>query len=50
MGNVRFGDTILFLAREPENRDSYVSPQSLGGTTCGVYSYWDDCDAPFRKR
>jgi PhnB protein len=25
-GQVRFGDTILFLAREPENRDSYVSP------------------------
>jgi PhnB protein len=40
-GQVRIGDTILFLAGEPDNRDTYVSPQSLGGTTCGIYSYWD---------
>jgi PhnB protein len=48
-GQIRIGDTILFLAAEPNNRDTYVSPESLGGTTCGVYSYWDDCDAAFKR-
>jgi uncharacterized glyoxalase superfamily protein PhnB len=48
-GQVRLGDTIVFLAAEPANRDTYLSPESLSGTTCGVYSYWDDCDAVFRK-
>jgi len=48
-GQVRIGDTILFLAAEPENRDTYLSPESLGGTSCGVYSYWDDSDAVFNK-
>ena len=46
-GQVRIGDTILFLAAEPANR-SYLSPDSLGGTTCGVYLYSGDCDAAFR--
>jgi uncharacterized glyoxalase superfamily protein PhnB len=48
-GQVRLGDTILFLAGEPPNRDTYLAPESLSGTSCGVYSYWDDCDAAFRK-
>ena len=47
-GQVRNGDTILFIAQEPNN-DTYVSPQSLGGTTGAVDSYWDDCDAAFKK-
>ena len=41
-------DTILFLAVEPVNR-AYLSPESLSGTTCGVYLYSGDCDAAFRK-
>ncbi len=48
-GQVRLGDTILFLAAEPTMRDRYLSPESLGGTTCGVYLYLNDCDAAFRK-
>jgi PhnB protein len=43
-GQVRVGDTILFIALEPENRCTYSSPETLGGTTTAVYSYWDDCD------
>ena len=46
-GQVRIGDTILFVALQPDNRDTYVSPEVLGGTTTAVYSYWDDCDAAF---
>ena len=48
-GQVRIGDTILFVALQPDNRDTYVSPGVLGGTTTAVYSYWEDCDAAFRK-
>ena len=48
-GQVRIGDTILFIARQPDNRDTYVSPGVLGGTTTAVYSYWEDCDAAFSK-
>jgi PhnB protein len=46
-GQVRVGDTILFIARQPDNRDTYLSPGALGGTSCSIYSYWDDCDAAF---
>jgi PhnB protein len=48
-GQVRIGDTILFVALQPNNRHTYVSPGVLGGTTTAVYSYWADCDAAFRK-
>lgn len=48
-GQVRIGDTILFVALQPANRNTYVSPVVLGGTTTAVYSYWDDCDVAFRK-
>lgn len=48
-GQVRIGDTILFVALQPNNRDTYLSPEVLGGTTTAVYSYWDDCDAAFSK-
>jgi uncharacterized glyoxalase superfamily protein PhnB len=48
-GQVRIGDTILFVALQPNNRNTYVSPGVLGGTTTAVYSYWEDCDAAFRK-
>ena len=48
-GQVRIGDTILFVALQPDNRDTYVSPGVLGGTTTAVYSYWENCDAAFRK-
>lgn len=45
---VRIGDTILFVALEPGNRATYVSPEVLGGTTTAVYSYWEDCDTAYR--
>jgi uncharacterized glyoxalase superfamily protein PhnB len=48
-GQVRIGDTILFVALQPDNRNTYVSPEVLGGTTTAVYSYWEDCDAAFHK-
>jgi PhnB protein len=48
-GQVRIGDTILFVALQPDNRDTYLSPGVLGGTTTAVYSYWEDCDAAFGK-
>ena len=38
-GQVRIGDTILFVALQPDNRNTYVSPAVLGGTTTAVYSY-----------
>lgn len=48
-GQVRVGDTILFIAKEPPNRDTYVSPATLGGTTCAIYLYSDNCDVTFKR-
>jgi uncharacterized glyoxalase superfamily protein PhnB len=48
-GQIRIGDTILFVALQPDNRDTYLSPGVLGGTTTAVYSYWEDCDAAFSR-
>ena len=48
-GQVRIGDTILFVALQPNNRDTYTAPEVLGGTTSAIYSYWEDCDAAFDR-
>jgi PhnB protein len=47
---MRIGDSLFFLADEmPENRDSYLAPATLGGTSCAMYIYFDDADAMFEQ-
>jgi len=49
-GQVRIGDTILFIAQEqPGDPRSYQAPITLQGTTCALYMYVDDCDAAFQR-
>jgi PhnB protein len=48
---IKIGDSYVMLADEmPEMADAAAkSPQTLGGTTCGLMIYLDDVDARFQR-
>jgi PhnB protein len=48
---IKIGDSFVMLADEmPEMADAVAkSPQTLGGTTCGLMIYLDDVDARFKR-
>ncbi|HEX3742833.1 MAG TPA: VOC family protein [Bryobacteraceae bacterium] len=45
---IQIGDSIVMLAEEMPQMDT-KSPQTLGGTTCGIFLYVGDVDAVFQK-
>ena len=45
---IRIGDSVIMLADEMPNM-GVRSPQSLGGTTCGVMLYVDNVDDVFQQ-
>lgn len=45
---IRIGDSIIMLGDEMPGM-GYRSPQSLGGTTCGINIYVDDVDKVFHQ-
>ena len=45
---LRIGDSMIMLADEMPQMET-KSPQSLGGTTAGVFLYVNDVDAAFQK-
>jgi PhnB protein len=48
---IKIGDSFVMLADEmPEMADAVAkSPQTLGGTTCGLMIYLDDVDTRFKR-
>ena len=48
-GEIKIGDSHIYLADEFPNAASCASPSKLGGTSVAIHLYVKDCDAMFNQ-